>query len=214
VSTTRLLSSSLLAAFVSLSAVDGCGQSVATCESVCALPNAPVGDGCSSECTSEQESLVAEGAGGDFQAYLTCLSNAGDFSASTGLCATESATVAKYTEIPGGFSSPGTGGVDSGTVESGIPTPVVTGPCELGGSCEAGATCTNSGAGPCSSDQRLSCDPTTLLLVPDGFPCTSSANTGCGWGSTGNPGCSETCSCVDGLEVCTGDCPDGGPSSP
>jgi hypothetical protein len=215
VNTKIFLSTWLLAGLLSLGTAGGCGQAAATCDTVCALPNAPVGGTCVSQCSAEQQSLAAAGASGDFQAYLTCLANADDFNASTGVCSTETATVMKDTDLGLGGVSPGTTGtVDSGSLDAGGPTPVVTGPCDLGDSCEAGATCTNPGAGPCGSDQRLSCDPSALVLVADGFPCTGAANTACGWGSAGDPGCSETCSCADGLEVCTGDCPDAGASSP
>jgi hypothetical protein len=100
-----------------------------------------------------------------------------------------------------------TGGDD----DAGTTTPSTR--CTVGASCSPGSegsTCTNAGAGPCSSDQRLVCKDGAYL--PDGFPCTADPNEGCG--GSGPNGCSEQCSCVNGDEVCTGDCPDAGPGSP
>jgi hypothetical protein len=98
--------------------------------------------------------------------------------------------------------------------DAGGPTPVmdagvIGASCVLGGDCEPGSVCTNLGAGPCDSDQQLSCGPSALWIA-DGFPCSSSIPS-CGFGSGS---CNETCDCENGLMVCTGDCPDAGPANP
>ncbi len=201
----------------------GCGEDVATCDTICGFSDAPTT--CGSTCAAQDAACGTSVNAGDFQAYLTCVNNAGSYGSIEGLCEAEATAVAREcgpaaTPDPGGGtgsssgSSPG-GAVDAG-VDTGTSTGVFTGPCALGNACTGqGTTCTNAGAGPCSSDQRLVCSDG--VLVADGFPCSSSPETGCGFGSAssgGAPGCSETCSCVDGLEVCTGNCPDGGPASP
>jgi hypothetical protein len=103
----------------------------------------------------------------------------------------------------------GTVGVaDAGSVaeDAGL----ASGPCVLGGACSPSAsTCTNAGVGPCSSDQRLMCDPSGHF-VSNGFPCNAQVP-GCGWGSGT---CNESCTCTNGLMDCTGNCPDGGLASP
>jgi hypothetical protein len=84
--------------------------------------------------------------------------------------------------------------------------------CNLGAPCsEEGSTCTNSGAGPCGSDQQLLCQ--NGVYVADGFPC-SEMGPSCGMGGTGPDACNETCTCQSGNMVCTGNCPDAGPGSP
>jgi hypothetical protein len=196
----------------------GCGADVATCGSVCALPNAPAPN-CVSDCDAKLGGIAAEGYGGDFQAYLTCLSNAGDYAAGTGACEEQATTVAEdYARVASG----GGDGPDSGVMTLPVPEEdagrVASGPCVLGGNCgSVGSTCTIAGAGPCGSDERLACDAASLQYAADGFPCSTGLGVACGFGTAGGDGtvgCNETCSCQDGLEVCTGDCPDGGPSSP
>jgi hypothetical protein len=85
----------------------GCGSDVATCASICALPNA-VPSSCLNDCSDMQKSLTTAEAG-DFQAWLTCVQNAGDYSAVNGICASISATVADEAR-----QSPPGGGGDSG----------------------------------------------------------------------------------------------------
>jgi hypothetical protein len=218
----------IAAALYVLGIAEGC-QDAATCDSICALPDAPMGlgDTCSSGCGMGQKSADAAGTGGDFQALLTCVQNAGTYAAVSGICAAEAATVrtdSKY-ELP---SASGT--ADAGaTFDAGVPIEVDAGgitveSCVLRGPCETpGITCTLAAAGPCGSDERLVCAVDTTnpdspshetIWSLDGFPCDSASSIGCGFGSTGNPGCSESCGCQDGLEVCTGDCADGGPANP
>jgi hypothetical protein len=101
----------------------------------------------------------------------------------------------------------------SDPVDASTTTPP-SGGCNLGAFCTgAGSTCTNAGAGPCGSDQRLLCGSGGVYEA-DGFPCDTSPNLGCGFGTAGPNGCSETCGCQNGLEICTGNCPDAGPASP
>jgi hypothetical protein len=107
-------------------------------------------------------------------------------------------------------------GCASDPVDASIPT-LPSGGCNLGAFCSGtGSTCTNSGAGPCGSDQRLRCGAGGVYEA-DGFPCDEGSSVSCGFGmagGNGNPGCSESCSCENGSMVCTGNCPDAGPGSP
>jgi hypothetical protein len=94
-----------LVAFLGLSVAGGaggCGQSVATCDSVCLLPGAPTSNDCSSSCTQAQTACASSDCSGDFQLYLTCLQNAGTYAAVDGLCATIAATVATESSVPVG----------------------------------------------------------------------------------------------------------------
>jgi hypothetical protein len=56
----------------------GCGESVATCSSVCP-PSTGYIDDCLSGCAAEQNACALRGRAADFQAYLTCVGNAGGF---------------------------------------------------------------------------------------------------------------------------------------
>jgi len=241
-------------------AVAGCFQDVATCDTLCALPDAP-GASCADSCNATQAACTETNALGDFQALLTCVGNTGTYASTTGDCAKEQATVdANCGLVERGTGSDGGGGdggvvdydsgtsglgdsgidyVDSGYYDSGIydsgyedayyggdsgidydggvyVDAIAPAGCELGASCGgAGTTCTVVGAGPCGSDQRLMCDGAEY--VADGFPCSTSSNVGCGFGEPaydGGASCSEECSCQNGLEVCTGNCPDAGPANP
>jgi hypothetical protein len=90
----RLTLAVMLLPIVAMLAVAGCGQSVATCASDCALIGGPgaqqnvmsnsVGRNqqyvsCPSTCESDQATATANGRGTDFQALLTCISNSGSF---------------------------------------------------------------------------------------------------------------------------------------
>ena len=85
-------------------------------------------------------------------------------------------------------------------------------PCQAG----SGETCTQTGEGPCYSDVLLVCSEENGQGVfrVQSFPCHK-AGPACGFGSSGPQGdCSESCSCLDGSMVCTGNCPDAGLRSP
>ena len=122
---------------------------------------------------------------------------------------TTCACVSGHVQLPAGEGIACVGHTGGGPDASSPPS----GKCALAAPCTApGTICTNPGAGPCGSDQRLACK--SDVWVADGFPCTSPSNEGCGFGMAGPNGCSEMCGCDNGLEVCTGDCPDGGPANP
>jgi hypothetical protein len=81
-------------AVVGLGAAGGaCGQSVATCSSVCPAINGL--SGCEPQCEAEQSACMSIGHAADFQTYLTCVANAGGFPEETPL-------------DPNGGPSPGT----------------------------------------------------------------------------------------------------------
>jgi hypothetical protein len=189
------LAVSLEAAIVLAAA--GCGQDVATCGTICGFADAP--QGCQTACDNTQQECTTAGAAGDFQAYLTCVANCGSYEVVGGTCASQVATVTKLCG-----STPASGD-DGGSADSGVPIK----DCTLGAPCSTqGVACTVAKAGPCSSDQRLTCGASGTL-VADGFPCVQSATSSCTFSGTA-PVCAETCSCVGGLEVCSGTCPDGG----
>jgi len=71
--------------------------------------------------------------------------------------------------------------------------------CVAGGACSAGS-CTLSGAGPCGSDELLTCDGGTYVL--QSYPCNDEG-AGCGTAGGGPGACSTSCTCTNGLEVCT-----------
>ncbi len=118
----------------------GCGQEVATCTTVCALPDNP-GNGCVSACTASEAACTTTACSADFQAYLTCLGNAGTYSAVDGLCAGLAKAVgAETTGLP--------------PVDGGLPDGDVT-PDSTTGSCST-ATCTSvcateTAAGDCAA---------------------------------------------------------------
>lgn len=91
----------------------GCGQDVATCDTICALPEAP-GSDCTTSCSDAQSACASSSAecGGDFQDYLTCLNNAGTYEAVDGLCAAIAARVASETSTRVGTPT-GDGGTSS-----------------------------------------------------------------------------------------------------
>ncbi len=84
-----------LVTFMTVVGSGGCGSDVATCTTVCALPGAT--GSCPNDCGVSQTATAAVGASGDFQAYLTCLENAGTYSAVDGICAPIAQTVATET---------------------------------------------------------------------------------------------------------------------
>lgn len=63
----------------------GCGQDVPSCSSVCAMPGAP--STCETSCNAAETACVAASCSADVQAYLTCMGNAGTYTAINGLCA-------------------------------------------------------------------------------------------------------------------------------
>lgn len=201
------LAGSLEAGIVLAVAVAGCGQDVATCDTICGFSDAPQPTStCVNQCTTTQQACAnaTPSAAGDFQAYLTCIANSGSYQVVGGTCEPQVATVAK---LCGSVMSTPDGGTTS---DSGVPIKN----CALGAACSTvGAGCTIAGAGPCGSNQRLLC-AATGSLVADGFPCVAGDASTCGWAETTPTVCAESCSCVSGLEVCTGDCPDAGPAKP
>jgi hypothetical protein len=78
-------------ALVGVAIVAGCGQSVATCATVCALPDAP--GACLGTCNADQMASDSAGRTADFQAYLTCLGNAGTYMAAVGDCESDARVV-------------------------------------------------------------------------------------------------------------------------
>jgi hypothetical protein len=93
---------------------------------------------------------------------------------------------------------------------SGPGMPIV---CAVGAPCAGGpASCTLSGAGPCGSDELLGCREEGAGSVYGvlSFPCSGEGD-GCG---TAGPGCSSSCTCENGQEVCSGDCEDAGAGEP
>ena len=138
-----------LAAVGLTAAVEGCGQGVPTCDSVCAL-GAESPD-CTGTCTGLQSTCGTTFAP-DFQAYLTCNSNAGGFSAGTAVCAAIGNTVSSechgslVSPTPGTGSGTGTS-VGSGTtttILSSTGTTVVITPPGAGPACSSLAACCNS----------------------------------------------------------------------
>jgi hypothetical protein len=93
-----------------------CGQDVASCGSVCPVGSAS--DDCPGNCMTIQASCDAANAGADFQALLTCVSNAnGALTPLPELCAADYAIVSKNCGVSadGGVGSFVTdGGVDAG----------------------------------------------------------------------------------------------------
>jgi hypothetical protein len=79
----------------------GCGQDVATCDTICTTSGtctATVLASCTSSCTSYQATCTANvNAGGDFQQLLTCIGDSNDacngFASIPPLCAGEAAAV-------------------------------------------------------------------------------------------------------------------------
>jgi hypothetical protein len=216
------LMGSLAVAFTFAATGIGCFEDPATCDTICALPSAPPLSTCSSACTTTQTACTTAGHSSDFQAYLTCVANEGSYVAIDEGCMAQTALITS--ECGAAPPAPVDAGAtpDAGDVSPPIEQLDAIAPpseaCIVGGACETmGTSCTIAGAGPCDSDERLVCDG-ALQFAVDSFPCTTSPDEGCGFGTSsgsgGGGGCSESCSCQDGLEVCTGDCPDGGPSDP
>jgi hypothetical protein len=82
------------------------------------------------------------------------------------------------------------------------------GPCGPGVACGPdGTVCTNFGAGPCGSDQRLVC--TAGVYVTDGFLCGTSAS-GCDLPPPDAGGCPRVCACSDWIMTCLADCDEDG----
>jgi hypothetical protein len=76
--------------------------------------------------------------------------------------------------------------------------------CVAGGPCSPGS-CTLSGAGPCGSDEVLTCEGGTYVL--QSYTC-SDEGAGCGTAGGGPNSCAMSCTCTNGIEACTfsGDC--------
>jgi hypothetical protein len=108
----------------------GCGQSVATCASVCAGQSSL----CGTECAAEEAACSTAGYAADFQAYLTCVGNVGTSSGVGGnaalplvpaLCAPEAAAIESEC---GAGSGSGTGTSETNPIE----------PCAVLADCCAG----------------------------------------------------------------------------
>jgi hypothetical protein len=160
----------------------GCGDSFAvscTCsdgEWLCAAPSC---GGCSSSCPDDP----TPGQTCSFPAGMTCPG---------------------VLSCPGGSSGPidveCMGGVWTSVSKDACPP----NRCVAGGDCDLGA-CTLSGAGPCGSDEVLTCDGGSYVL--ERYTC-SDEGAGCGTTGDGHGSCAMSCSCEKGLESCTvsGDC--------
>ncbi len=159
----------------------GCGVDVATCAYVCGLPEAP--QGCDSTCPTAQGACADPG---EFQAYLTCIANAGTYKAILDRCASVAAAVANDCNGSGLTTLSDAGGGGGTTGET----------CAVGAACpNTTATCTNVGVGPCSSSQILRCDDSLHYVLgdyacqADSLPCVTDGG---------------TCDCVGGTLVCAG----------
>jgi hypothetical protein len=132
-------------ALVAMMGANACGSDVASCATVCTFSDAP--GGCATTCAANQTASAAIGAGADFQAYLTCLNNAGSFAAAEEVCNASAETVATETHTailqPGDGVGGGGSGVDGGGGEV----------ANMGGASCASATC----ASVCAADNELSC---------------------------------------------------------
>jgi hypothetical protein len=187
---------------IAASWLSACGQDVATCATVCGLPGAATT--CATACAAQQEKCSSSTDAPNFQAYLTCLGNAGTYSATEGVCAELAAAVSECN---------GEVYFDAGTSPDTSKQDAKPGTCTLGSACRPGSLCTNQGVGPCGSDERLMCGSgTPPVLVPDGFLCNTSTVDQTPDCTIGGGSCS--CTCPGQYEVCTGDCPAGSPTGP
>jgi hypothetical protein len=85
-------------ALVAIVGSGGCGTGVATCASICALPDAPSPSStCTTSCMNSQAAATAPGAAADFQDYLTCVENEGTYLAVSEICAPQAKTVVNDT---------------------------------------------------------------------------------------------------------------------
>jgi hypothetical protein len=163
----------------------GCGQDVATCGTVCELPNADA-DTCSETC-SEWQSVGSEpGYGGDFQALLTCLSNAGDYDAVTGVCA--SFVAALDADERGGPIS------DSGASDSASSTSCANATCvSVCAKTDAAASCTSQ-----CEIAAATCPASAAGVFQAVLTCVCSA--GIGTATTGT-------ACANQLQAYESECP-------
>ncbi len=119
--TTRWLGLLVALAGTAMVGENGCGASVPSCATVCEFADAPAG--CVTTCDQNQSAATAVGASADFQAYLTCVNNAGSFTQAAKLCASSAETVATETQTavlqPGDGDGAGSGD-DGGTMSVGV----------------------------------------------------------------------------------------------
>ncbi len=135
----------LLVAGAGLTSGAACGETVATCESDCALPDAP--EQCLSACMAAQSNCITDGCSADFQWYLTCIGNTGTYRAVDDRCAAAAAKArvdasSLQPVVDGGMTS--SGDSSTPTPDTGTP-PLDTGTSALDtgtppGDCAA-ATC-------------------------------------------------------------------------
>jgi hypothetical protein len=146
----------------------GCGSDVATCASVCQLPGAPTDGSCTSNCDGTQTATATVGASGDFQAYLTCLENAGTYSAIDGVCAPIAQTVAAEAASAIGGSGGSCGSATCATV------------CAMGGGDTASCTETCTAAQTeCSAAQAQFQTLLGCLCKAGGWFTGTTSNTAC-----------------------------------
>jgi len=148
-----------------------CGQDAATCDSVCALPDAPTPNStCTSGCTTGQSECVSAGYGGTFQQLLTCIENAGTYVSATELCASQTAAIQSECSTSTGIqsSSGGTGSSSGGS----------SGTCaELGSCCSmlAVASEVTSCEAVASANVQDSCSAALGSIQSQGFCSQASA---------------------------------------
>ena len=120
-----------------------CGASVATCASICALPDAPTT--CETTCTETQTTCAATGdaCSSDFQLFLTCVENTQTYASIGGLCSAPAKAVSVSITS---FGDAGTG-TDAHTVTCASATCASV--CANSGSATEVASCTSS----CQSTQ-------------------------------------------------------------
>jgi hypothetical protein len=171
--TTTTLLAGILAALGTLS-IAGCGQDVATCASVAALPGAGSINFTEGSCTQLQTACASPAQAADFQDYLTCLGNEGTLSATDGECVAITRLVEQ--ECTG---STGTGtGSGTGT-KSSSSSSAANQACSMLGQC-----CVNLPAGSAASCEAIvatgistSCETEFTSLSTLGF-CTGGTGTG------------------------------------
>ncbi len=192
----------LFLAFVSvvgsLAAEAACGESSASCDSVCALPGAS--SDCASDCAAEQSACASGAQAADFQAFLTCVVDVGTFPGGS-TCASEAAAVesecgtASGGEISTSVSASGSlSESDAGvgpTSGSGVSTGTVTGvdvTRETDGGVGGGSTVVSVGTGDSTGSGTSTsacavgapCEGTTGCVLPSAGPCGGPAVLACG----------------------------------
>jgi hypothetical protein len=210
------LVSLFLVALGAATGTQGCGQSVASCGSICGLADSP--GACATQCEENQVACSATGYGAEFQAYLTCIDNAGTYASVTGICATVAQTMTNDCSdshitppVDGGTPSPdgSTPIVDSGAPD--VLSPFCpSSPPVAGTSCSEPQSYCEYGTDPnpdcntlwfCDEGAAWQDETTSGICAPPDAACP-------GFSVDTNDACpvdGQTCAYPEGTCVCTTD---------